>query len=171
MRESRLPKVDDGECHCAGSETVILRLVRRWFTEISTIGELYVDGERECFTLEDRVREGPKVPGKTAIPEGTYAVIITQSARFKRELPLLLEVPGFTGIRIHPGNTAENTEGCILVGQTRGADWIGRSRAAFDPLFAKLQTGLQARMNIGITITHEDPDDLEISPEGGADVN
>jgi hypothetical protein len=145
---------------------LILRLVRRWFTEISTIGELYVDDERECFTLEDRVRKGPKVPGKTAIPEGTYAVIITHSVRFKRDLPLLLEVPGFTGIRIHPGNTAENTEGCILVGKTRGTDWIGQSRAAFNPLFAKITRGLEARMTINITITHEDKGGQDCPPEG-----
>ena len=132
---------------------MLLQLVRRWFTEESTIGTLYVDGLDECFTLEDRVRTGPKVFGATAIPEGTYAISIDMSQRFRRELPRLIGVPGFDGIRIHAGNVAEDTHGCILVGQTRGPDWIGRSRAAFDLLFAKMQTALKARMHIEITIS------------------
>jgi hypothetical protein len=135
---------------------MILRLVRRWFTEASTIGELYLGGELECFTLEDRVRKGPKVPGSTAIPEGTYGVVITYSARFQRELPLLLEVPGFTGVRIHAGNTAADTEGCILVGKTRGTDWIGQSRLAFDLLFNKLRTAISAGLRVEITISQDE---------------
>jgi hypothetical protein len=129
---------------------MILHLVRRYFSEVSTVGTLYVDGEFCCWTLEDRTREGPKVPGETAIPEGTYKVVITPSVRFKRDLPLLQEVPGFSGIRIHPGNTAEDTEGCILVGQYHeiGSDAVGRSRLAFDALFAKLRQAV----NIEITI-------------------
>ena len=139
---------------------MILQLVRRWFTEESTIGELLIDGQHECFTLEDPVHKGPKIPGRTAIPEGTYPLVVTLSQRFGRELPLLLNVPGFSGIRIHPGNTAQDTEGCILVGQTRGQDWIGRSRAAFDLLFPKLQVGLKARISISITITHEEEQEI-----------
>lgn len=131
---------------------MLLQLVRKWFSEDSTIGELFMDGIPECFTLEDRVHAGPKIHGKTAIPEGTYSVIITPSVRFNRDLPLLQEVPGFEGIRIHSGNTSEDTEGCILVGQSHGKDWIGQSRAAFDVLFAKLRTAT----SISITITSED---------------
>jgi len=81
-------------------------LVRHVFTPRSTIGSLYVDGKFECYTLEDVVRLGEKVYGETAIPEGTYEVQITFSNRFKRDLPLLLKVPGFEGVRIHPGNFA-----------------------------------------------------------------
>jgi hypothetical protein len=135
---------------------MILHLWRRWFTEDSTVGALYLDGDFECFTLEDVVRTGSKIPGKTAIPEGTYSVTITPSVRFKRDMPLINDVPGFSGIRIHPGNTATDTEGCILVGQTRGDNWIGRSRPAFDLLFAKLQVGLKARMHIEISISSEE---------------
>jgi hypothetical protein len=131
-----------------------LRLIRQWFTDSSTIGELFVDGTRECFTLEDVVRSGPKVPGKTAIPEGTYPVTITHSPRFNRDLPLLPGVPGFAGIRIHSGNKPEDTEGCILVGQTRSENRVGQSRAAFDPLFARLQAANQAGIPIEIAITH-----------------
>ena len=80
-----------------------------------TIGRLYIDEKFFCHTLEDAVRE-EKIAGKTAIPEGTYQVIVNRSSKFKRDLPLLLDVPDFEGIRIHRGNTAKDTSGCILVG-------------------------------------------------------
>jgi hypothetical protein len=107
-------------------------------TENSTIGELLIDGVWECYTLEDKERD-VKIKSETAIPRGTYKVIINQSNRFKRLLPLLLNVPNFEGVRIHSGNTNHNTEGCILVGRTRSKDFIGQSRKAFDSLFAKMQ--------------------------------
>ncbi len=109
-----------------------------------TIGRLWVDGAHECWTLEDPERSGPKVPGKTAIPAGTYVVRVTWSPRFKTRLPLLLNVPDFEGVRIHPGNTADDTEGCILVGKDKGRAAVLRSRAAFAPLLAKLEAA-QAR--------------------------
>ena len=120
-----------------------LTLVRKFTGPDCTIGELFVDGRFECFTLEDVVRPGDiarvKVAGKTAIPPGTYAVELTMSARFKRVLPLLLNVPSFEGIRIHAGNTAQDTEGCILVGRERESNAVRGSRAALEPLLAKLQ--------------------------------
>ena len=116
-------------------------------TNTSTIGELLIDGIFECYTLEDVERE-VKVKSETAIPKGTYKVIINQSNRFKRLLPLLLDVPNFEGVRIHSGNSNHDTEGCILVGQTRGKDYIGKSRKAFDKLFKKMQ----AAKDITITI-------------------
>lgn len=106
----------------------------------STPGQLFVDGRFECFTLEDIVRRpGVKVYGQTAIPAGTYQVVVTMSPRFKRLLPLLLNVPGFEGIRIHTGNKAADTDGCILVGDSPTAGWLEQSKVAFDRLFAKLQ--------------------------------
>ena len=105
----------------------------------ATIGELRFVGqpERICYTLEDPVREAPGVPvaewkkwGITAIPAGEYEVWITYSNRFKRMLPLLLNVPGFSGIRIHSGNTAEDTTGCIIVGMERDGNTVLRSREA-----------------------------------------
>lgn len=116
-----------------------LTVRRLELTGQSTIGRLAVDGVDFCWTLEDVVRAGPKVPGQTAIPAGTYAVQLTMSNRFKRVLPLLLNVPGFEGVRIHPGNTAADTEGCILVGLGHVDDGITDSRKAFDALFARLQ--------------------------------
>lgn len=124
-----------------------LLLTRAPSSSKSTAGTLEVDGQFECFTLEDVVRS-KKIPGETAIPAGTYKVIIDMSNRFKRLLPLLIDVPGFAGIRIHPGNTDKDTEGCILVGTTHSRDFIGNSRLAFDALFKKMQ----AAKSITITI-------------------
>lgn len=82
-----------------------------------TIGKLYIDGHYLCDTLEDTVRPvGVKIAGKTAIPAGTYKVKKTMSPRFKKVLPEILNVPGFTGVRIHAGNTAIDTDGCLLLG-------------------------------------------------------
>lgn len=100
-----------------------------------TIGRMTVDSGWSCWTCEDAVRpDGIKVYGETAIPAGRYNVDITWSPRFQRDLPLLLNVQGFVGIRIHPGNTARDTEGCILVGKVREAKGVGRSRDAFAEL-------------------------------------
>jgi len=124
-----------------------LLLKRTTRTNKSTIGELFIDGKFECYTLEDVERE-VKVYGKTAIPKGTYKVIINPSNRFKRLLPLLLKVPNFEGVRIHPGNTAENTEGCILLGQTKSVDFIGKSKLAFDKFFDKLHKAKECTITI-----------------------
>jgi hypothetical protein len=124
-----------------------LELRRRSSSETCTVGELFVDGHFECYILEDVVREIEgvsvadwKTHGATAIPVGTYQITLTQSPRFKRILPLLNRVPGFSGVRIHPGNDADDTEGCLLPGLTVDDDGEGvaYSRAAFDRLFDKL---------------------------------
>jgi hypothetical protein len=118
-----------------------------------TIGSLSVDGVFECWTLEDPVRAGPKIHGETAIPSGSYNIVITMSPRFKRDLPLICDVQGFSGVRIHPGNTTSDTEGCLLVGDVRLAKSIGKSRIAFNRLFAKLQDAQQRREKIEIYLT------------------
>lgn len=115
-----------------------ITIKRLYKSDTCTIGELLVDGVFECFTLEDVERQ-VKIKSETAIPKGTYKVIINQSNRFKRLLPLLLNVPNFEGVRIHSGNTNHDTEGCILVGQSRNKNYIGQSRKAFDKLFKKMQ--------------------------------
>lgn len=99
-----------------------LKLERLYLKSDYTIGVLYVDGRYFCNTLEDRVRDltkEVKVPGLTAIPAGVYEVVVNISPKFQRKLPRLLNVPGFDGILIHRGNTAEDTAGCILVGENR----------------------------------------------------
>ncbi|WP_428329026.1 DUF5675 family protein [Mucilaginibacter sp.] len=94
-----------------------LKVTRKVFNENDTIGILYIDETKFSFTLEDIVRpkDEPKVFGKTAIPAGTYKVILSHSNHFNRILPEILNVPGFEGIRMHSGNTELDTEGCILV--------------------------------------------------------
>lgn len=85
-------------------------------TDRNVIGDLFIDGEFFCYTLEDEIRaEGVKVYGKTCIDSGRYKVILNRSNRFKRIMPLLLNVPRFEGIRIHGGNTSKDTHGCPLV--------------------------------------------------------
>lgn len=130
-----------------------LELRRTSCGKVCTIGELWVDGKFECYTLEDVVRvDGVKVYGETAIPKGTYDVQVTYSPRFQRDLPLLINVKGFVGIRIHPGNTAKDTDGCLLVGTESGMDMIYNSRKAFTALFAKINMALAAKQKVTIRI-------------------
>lgn len=99
-----------------------IKIDRFFFGDTYTIGRLSIDGKYYCDTLEDKVRDlskEAKVMHQTAIPAGTYKVIVNVSPRFKRELPRLLDVPHFDGILIHRGNTAADTSGCILVGENK----------------------------------------------------
>jgi hypothetical protein len=127
-----------------------LLLERDVKTPIVTLGRLYVAGQFKAYTCEDAVREKPgltveeyKIAGRTAIPRGTYRVIITFSNRFKKHLPLLLDVGGFAGIRIHAGNTEADTEGCILLGTGRRDGAVTNSRLAMSMLMPMLEEGLQ----------------------------
>jgi len=103
---------------------------REFFTDTETIGSMFINDKFFCYTLEDKDRmlhqlqieseiKTQKKFGVTAIPSGTYRVILTLSNRFKRVMPEVLKVKGFSGIRIHGGNTHESTEGCILVANTK----------------------------------------------------
>lgn len=134
-----------------------LRLVRRVLRPEITLGELFVGTEQECVTCEDAERN-EKVPGKTCIPEGRYEIIINKSPRFGKDLPLLLDVPGFQGVRIHPGNTPEDTEGCLLPGRAWRKDLSGveRSREAFEALLARIRAALGFGERVFITVTKED---------------
>lgn len=120
-----------------------LELRRKEFTEESTIGDLYINDSFFCFTLEDKVRKGEKVYGKTAIPYGNYKVVIDYSTRFQRDMPHILDVSGFQGVRIHSGNTAASTEGCVLLGFTKDKDFIGQSKLAFAAFFERLKVGVK----------------------------
>lgn len=129
-----------------------VRVHREPTAQGATLGALYVDGAWQCWTLEDAIRD-EKIAGQTCIPAGRYRVDLTPSQRFQRLMPILLDVPGFSGIRIHSGNAIADTEGCLLVGRTRGVARVGESRLAFDALFAVLK----ARLAEGIWITLENP--------------
>ena len=141
-----------------------LELKRKALLPEYTIGDLFIDGKLFCNTLEDTVRdlnkdgdlndtgEG-KVYGETAIPYGTYEVVITYSNRFKRQLPLLENVKGFEGIRIHPGSTKEDTHGCILVGVNSQKGMVTNSKKTFDKLFTLLRDAVEMKETIFITIS------------------
>lgn len=117
-----------------------IKVIRKEFTDKSTIGELFIDNNFFCYTLEDKVRpiNEPKVYGQTAIPKGKYEVIINYSNRFKQQMPLLLNVQGFEGIRIHKGNTDADTHGCILLGKSKSKDFIGLSNVAYNEFMTML---------------------------------
>ncbi len=114
-----------------------LRVERLWKKDTYTIGKLYVDDKYFCNTLEDTVRDlskEKKIPGKTAIPYGEYKVVFNWSPKFGRNLPRLLNVPAFEGILIHPGNTANDSAGCILVGKNTEVGRLTESRYTSDKL-------------------------------------
>lgn len=117
-----------------------IKVIRKEFTDKSTIGELFIDNNFFCYTLEDKVRaiNEPKVYGQTAIPKGKYELIINYSNRFKQQMPLLLKVQGFEGIRIHKGNTDVDTHGCILLGKSKSKDFIGLSNVAYNEFMIML---------------------------------
>lgn len=129
-----------------------------------TIGQLYVDGIYLCDTIEDTDRgltkdmsleeiQKIKVKSETAIPSGTYQVILNMSARFKRLLPLLIGVPGYEGIRIHPGNTEKDTEGCILPGLNKVRGQVVESRAQFGKVFNLVDEAIKRGERVTITIS------------------
>jgi len=118
----------------------------------ATLGELFIDGKFFCFSLEDEVRTGPKIPGKTAIPAGQYEVVIDYSPHFGRLLPHILDVPNFDGVRIHAGNFQGDTDGCVLVGNTKGVASIGESRAAFSILYQILKEAITHHETIFLRI-------------------
>lgn len=126
-----------------------LKLLRNRFNSDYTVGQLYIEDEFFCFTLEDEVREEDGVPvekwkvkGETAIPRGIYKVIFQDSPRFGPDTLTLLNVPGFTHIRIHSGNTEADTEGCIIVGykvNSKGVIIPGTTRPALAELKRRLK--------------------------------
>lgn len=134
-----------------------LTLNRIFLGSSATIGELWVNDTHLCDTLEDRVRpEGEKIYSKTAIPEGTYEMVLSYSPRFKKILPEILNVPNFTGIRIHCGNSSADSSGCILVGTWDGEkeDWISDSKIAFNELMSLLQKAADNKEKVAITINN-----------------
>jgi len=140
-----------------------LTLTRKIFTPKSTIGELSIDGEFFCYTLEDLDRGlnqsdniatimVKKVFGVTAIPTGIYRVIMDMSARFKKIMPLIVDVKGFAGVRIHVGNYPTDTEGCILCGMNYAPDKLINSKEAITQLYALLNSAYSNGELITLTI-------------------
>jgi len=132
---------------------MILKLIRKYKNNNCTIGELFVDDKKLCDTLEDVDRgltsdmtldqiNKIKINTKTAIPTGTYQIIINMSQKFKRLMPELLNVTGFEGIRIHAGNTDTDTEGCILLGEYVGGNSIVKSQIAVGLFMSILQQNI-----------------------------
>lgn len=139
-----------------------LLLERKYIKPEYCIGRLYINGEFFCNTLEDTIRDINKngtfdcgefkISGHTAIPYGTYEVQVTYSPKFKRELPLLLDVPSFTGIRIHRGNTNEDSSGCILVGENTKKGMVLNSTKYEQELTKLLKNTQSKKEKIIITI-------------------
>lgn len=142
---------------------VDLTLYRVRFLENRTVGQLYLDGEFQCFTLEDKVREVPgqavekwKVKGETAIPQGSYRIALERSLKFGPDTITLRNVPGFSYIRIHSGNTEADTEGCILVGyklHPSGVIIPGTTRPALADLKAVVKQGIEQEGEVFLIIT------------------
>lgn len=147
-----------------------LKLKRTDFTDISTIGELSINGVFECYVLEDKDRGltqsmslsesvATKVHGKTAIPYGTFKIVVTKSERFSKMkgkpvyLPILLNVPNYEGVRIHTGNKPEDTEGCLLPARKKGKNVVSESTLAFNQLNDKINNALKIGEVVTIEIT------------------
>lgn len=142
-----------------------LELHRKYCKNGYSIGLLYIDGKFICNTLEDTDRSltskmsekqiaTVKVKGNTAIPTGTYQVIMSWSQRFKRQMPLLCDVKGFSGIRIHSGNIASDTEGCILCGMNTSVGRITDSKFWTEKVYNLINDAIRKKESISIDIHH-----------------
>jgi len=136
-----------------------LKLVRKFHKGGFTEGKLYINDGFECYTVEDTDRNlhngGIKVANVTAIPKGTYKITISMSNRFKRFLIEVLNVPQFTGVRIHAGNSSKDTEGCIIVGSINARDdddWVGGSKIAYERLHAKVKKALSNKEEVTLEV-------------------
>lgn len=138
-----------------------MELHRKYRKSGYTIGILYINGRFICNTLEDTDRgltdkmsaneiAAVKVKGKTAIPTGTYPVMMSYSPRFKKQMPLICGVKGFEGIRIHSGNSAEDTEGCILCGKNTEVGRITNSKQWTEKVYDYIRGGLKQGVTIDI---------------------
>lgn len=138
-----------------------LKLTRKPSVGDHTHGDLFVDGEWHCFTLEDVIREVPgrpvkewKVWGSTAIPAGRYRVTLEYSQRFGPSTLTVHDVECFDGIRMHGGNTAEDTHGCPMVGTQRGENGISNCKPALEALKSRVRAAKEAGQEIWLTIVN-----------------
>ena len=134
-------------------ELLLKRIAKR---KNYTIGRLSIDGRFFCNTLEPKWRDyqngEQKVEGRSAIPEGRYPVLISYSPQFGMWLPILLWVPMFKGIRIHAGNTVEDTRGCILVGDNLQKGMVLNSRVTLYRLMEKITEVKEKGEGVWITV-------------------
>ena len=131
---------------------MVLNLIRYGFYEDRTIGAIFIDGKFICYTLEDKVRD-KKIYGETAIPKGQYKIIVNYSNHFKRDMPLLLDVANYSGVRLHIGNFPKDTSGCILVAKGLNSNNdLHNSRDAYNELFEKIKFAIKKRLNVFINI-------------------
>ena len=141
-----------------------LKLERKYRNNSYCIDKLYINGKYFSDVLEDPDRgltdtmsleeiKKIKIKGNTCIPYGTYNITITYSPRFKKNLPLLNNVKGFDGIRIHSGNKPQDTEGCLLPGFNKVKGQVIDSRVTTDKLIAQIQQALNKGEKVTITIT------------------
>jgi hypothetical protein len=134
---------------------MLLEVKRLYKKDTYTIGVLMVDGEKFSDTLEDKVRDlksEKKVYGETAIPAGKYKVVMSMSSKFKRVMPYLENVPQFTGIMIHPGNTIKDTLGCILVGENKKKGQLINSRKYSDELNKRINEAIERKEQVWIEV-------------------
>lgn len=132
-------------------------LARNKYFSTHTIGQVYIDGDLFCFSLEDAVRDGPKVQGETAIPTGKYAVTLKDSPRFGADTITIEDVPGFSFIRVHAGNTAKDTEGCPILGYKLTSTNViqyGTTRPAVADMKVKIKKALSEGQKVWITVTN-----------------
>lgn len=140
-----------------------ITITRNWKKAGYTIGRLYIDGQYVCDTLEPQDRglrssmalpeiRKLKAKGKTAVPTGLYPVTRTWSPRFKRVLPLVGRVPGFDGVRLHPGNTARDTEGCVLPGVNSKAGMVLDSRKWLSAIDSRIEAALKGGQDVWLEI-------------------
>lgn len=134
-----------------------ISIVRESSGEHGTFGRVYVDGVFVCHSLEDKDRRiesgGAKIPGESAIPRGIYKLIIDMSVRFKKLMMHILDVPQFSGIRIHSGNTHADTEGCILLGNGRANGYLIDSRTAVNKMFWAVERELKLGKEVIIEVS------------------
>ena len=137
-------------------EFMKLYLERAFPREKYTIGRLYVNDQYYCNTLEPPVRDyengEEKVYGNSAIPKGEYEIIYRYSGSFIRYMPYLKNVPYFTGVMIHTGNTVKDTKGCILVGLNLLVGKVCHSRAMFRELDVEMYKAWKRKEKITIKI-------------------
>jgi hypothetical protein len=130
---------------------------RNVFTDHTTISDVTVNDDFVCFFLEDKDRKledgGEKVYGKTAIPRGFYNIVMDFSPKYQKNMPHILDVPGFEGVRIHPGNKEADTEGCLLPGMIQKDDFVEKSVIAYEKILSMMISAWEAGEKVTLEIT------------------